>query len=334
MILLWGAPGDGPFDAVSRELTRLRADVRVLDQRQASQQEVSTRVVGRRLVGTIVGPGAGGRLDLEDVHAVYLRPVETERALPSSEKHGSPAHFRAQACDRVLIAWCDLTTAVVVNRPASMAANNSKPFQLQQIASHGFDVPDTLVTTDPQAVRAFLHRHERIIYKSISGVRSIVSVLGPEGLARLDDVAHAPTQFQEHVPGVDVRVHVVGAETFATEARTGADDYRYASRTGHTLTLAAVSIPEALAERCRRMAAAMGLIVAGIDLRHTPDGRWVCFEVNPSPAFVFYEEATAQPIAAAIARTLMSADGRARDSGRDGSAAPAAVAVAAVGTVL
>jgi hypothetical protein len=40
------------------------------------------------------------------------------------------------------------------------------------------------------------------------------------------------------------------------------------------------------------LAASMRLVVAGIDLRRTPDGRWVCVEVNPSPAFVYYEEAT------------------------------------------
>jgi glutathione synthase/RimK-type ligase-like ATP-grasp enzyme len=56
------------------------------------------------------------------------------------------------------------------------------------------------------------------------------------------------------------------------------------------------------------MAAAMGLSVAGIDLRRTPGRKWVCFEVNPSPAFVFYEEATGQPIGDAIARLLIRAD--------------------------
>jgi glutathione synthase/RimK-type ligase-like ATP-grasp enzyme len=56
------------------------------------------------------------------------------------------------------------------------------------------------------------------------------------------------------------------------------------------------------------MAAGMGLNVAGIDLRCTPGGAWVCFEVNPSPAFVYYEKATGQPIAAAIAALLARAD--------------------------
>jgi glutathione synthase/RimK-type ligase-like ATP-grasp enzyme len=49
----------------------------------------------------------------------------------------------------------------------------------------------------------------------------------------------------------------------------------------------------------------MDLVLAGIDLRLTPDGRWFCFEVNPSPAFNYYQSATGQPIAAALTRLLM-----------------------------
>ena len=44
--------------------------------------------------------------------------------------------------------------------------------------------------------------------------------------------------------------------------------------------------------------------LAGIDLRLTDDGRWFCFEVNPSPGFTYYEQATGQPIARSIARLL------------------------------
>jgi D-alanine-D-alanine ligase-like ATP-grasp enzyme len=56
------------------------------------------------------------------------------------------------------------------------------------------------------------------------------------------------------------------------------------------------------------LAAALHLSVAGIDLRKTPEGEWVCFEVNTSPAFTYYEEATGQPIAHAIAELLASAE--------------------------
>ena len=87
-----------------------------------------------------------------------------------------------------------------------MAVNNAKPYELQQIAGYAFAVPETLVTTSPEAVRTFHERHGRVIYKSVSGVRSIVSILREDAQERLENVANGPTQFLEYVPGCDVRV--------------------------------------------------------------------------------------------------------------------------------
>jgi hypothetical protein len=290
-------------------LARLGADFRFLDQRHAARSAASIRADGHRLLLEIEGPGQADRLDFDRVSAAYLRPVETDRALAAHlGEQATSELLRAENVDRAMIMWADLATALVVNPPAAMAVNNSKPYQLKQIAGYNFAVPDTLITTDPSAVRAFGRRYNDLIYKSISGVRSVVKVLGHTGLDRLEDVANAPTQFQEYVPGVDIRVHVVGDQTFATEIRSDADDYRYASLSGDDLALASVEIPEEVENQCRAMAAGMGLAVAGVDLRRTPDDRWVCFEVNPSPAFIFYEEATGQPIGNAIALLLARAD--------------------------
>ena len=48
---------------------------------------------------------------------------------------------------------------------------------------------------------------------------------------------------------------------------------------------------------------------AGIDLKVTPENEVYCFEVNPSPAFSYYENNTGQPIAEGLAHRLMEADG-------------------------
>jgi glutathione synthase/RimK-type ligase-like ATP-grasp enzyme len=173
------------------------------------------------------------------------------------------------------------------------------------IAACGFSVPDTLVTTDAVAVGRFLRRHHDVIYKSTSGVRSIVSRLGPTRRDALEDVANCPTQFQEYVPGVDIRVHVVGDDILATEICSKADDYRYASRSNLDVAMVPIVLPEKVAAACRAMVNSMGLNVAGIDLRRTPDDKWYCFEVNPSPGFTFFEAAAGQPIAATIADFLL-----------------------------
>jgi D-alanine-D-alanine ligase-like ATP-grasp enzyme len=53
------------------------------------------------------------------------------------------------------------------------------------------------------------------------------------------------------------------------------------------------------------MARQLHLPLAGVDLRVTSDDVWYCFEVNPTPAFHYYERMTAQPIADSIARALL-----------------------------
>src|SRR4029434_8346156 len=102
-----------------------------------------------------------------------------------------------------------------------------------------------------------------------------------------------------------VRVPVGGEGGFATAIQSDATDYRYASRTGDDITIVATDIDGVLGERLVALTRHMGLLVAGIDLRVTADDEWFCFEVNPSPGFTFYEDATGQAIAAAIADLLM-----------------------------
>jgi hypothetical protein len=317
VILLWGVPGDGPLDSVAAALRTLSVPWRLLDQRGAGRSVIRARVARGRFVlkvqspapvhGNDCGPTGCEPIDFDAVGAFYLRPVETERALSADSVPAPALLCKAQAVEQAIVEWADSAPALVLNRPSAMAVNNSKPYQLRTIAQHGFDVPPTLVTTDPHAVRAFATRYARLVYKSVSGVRSVVNVLDDGRLDDLGDVANSPTQFQAYVPGRDVRVHIVGDEVFATEIRSRAYDYRYAGQSGEDVAMDRIELPCELAERCRMLAHAMRLPLAGIDLRRTPDGRWVCFEVNPSPAFVYYEAATGQPIGAAIARLLAQA---------------------------
>jgi glutathione synthase/RimK-type ligase-like ATP-grasp enzyme len=208
----------------------------------------------------------------------------------------------------ILMSWADLTPALVVNRPFAMAGNNSKPYQAAWIHSLGFQVPDTLITTEPSAVLEFQEKHGTLIYKSMSGVRSIVSRLTAAHRERLRDIVWCPTQFQQYVPGVDYRVHIVGSVVFPCRIRSDGDDYRYASRADAPVTIEVADLPDKIADGCRALAHTMKLLFAGVDLRQTPDDEWFCFEVNPSPGFTYYEQATEQPLAESVARILAQAD--------------------------
>ena len=69
-----------------------------------------------------------------------------------------------------------------------------------------------------------------------------------------------------------------------------------------------VELCDELAERCVRLASSLELPFAGVDLKITPENQVYCFEVNPSPAFSYYESHTGQPISGALAACLMEAD--------------------------
>lgn len=300
MILLCGVPADGPLAAVRTALGRRGAPAFLLDQSRADVTEIELSA-GADLAGEI--RLAGERCDLSGVSGAYVRTYSTRAATPGADADEALARH-ADRLDVILYDFLEVTPARVVNPAQAMATNASKPYQLAIVAAHGFAVPDTLVSTDPEAVLAFRARHEAVVYKSVSSVRSIVRRFSDDDAGRLADIAWCPTQFQQYVPGRDYRVHVVGDEVFACEVVSEADDYRYAKRQGEDVTVQASRVPAAVEGCCRALAASLGLAFAGIDLRLTPEGEWYCFEANPSPAFTYYEAASGQPIADAVAALL------------------------------
>lgn len=276
MILLWGLEEDPPLAALRDVLIARGTEHHFVDQRA----------------------GRADHLDLEQVHAAYIRPYDYGDVPQVSGDASRLSALRHFAHD--LTEWLEAAPIPVVNRFSAQASNTSKLFQQRLIAGYGFDVPASLVTTDPQAARAFAERHGDVIYKSLSSVRSIVKRLDHDRFDRLDAVASCPTLFQRHVPGTDYRAHVAGHRVFATMVHSLADDYRY----DHETERIAVTLPAEVAARCVRLSHGLGLLFSGVDLRRTHDGRWCCFEVNPSPAYPYYEPAGEPVIAEALADLL------------------------------
>ncbi|MBB3178402.1 RimK family alpha-L-glutamate ligase [Variovorax sp. Sphag1AA] len=286
-VLLWGSPLDLPIASVCTALSRLGTPMFLVDQTRAEETSIGIELDGAPTGWVQVGDQ---RCELDRIRSAYARPQDSAR------------NEHAAAIDEALGCWLEMTPALVVNRLSTMGSNSSKPYQAALIAQAGFAVPDTLVTNDADALHRFWKRHGNVIYKSCSGVRSIVSRLSADEADRLAHLPTCPTQFQEYVPGTDYRVHVIGNEIHGHAIDSDADDYRYAGAAG--VRLRRWQVPDDLVPRLRALAASLGLVMAGIDLRRKPQGEWVCFEVNPSPGFTFYDDEDEAPLARATARLL------------------------------
>jgi glutathione synthase/RimK-type ligase-like ATP-grasp enzyme len=269
-VIAWGLSGDPSFDAVCRELVRTRTPHAVVDQRFDT------------------------RAEFDDAGAFFARPYSAA-ALHDQILWGvdDAARRNAQLAQYALFAQLEIADVLVANRPSAAATNSSRPYQAERMRAHGFAVPETLVTTSPDDARAFIERHGEVIYKSVGDVRSAGTRVAVGSEPRLGDIASAPTQFQACISGVDWRVHVVGDDVFACEIRA--------------FEIRAARLPAAVAARCHALAHALGLPLAGIDLRRTDEGEWYGYEVNAAPTFAYYERETRQPLTTAVVALLAAA---------------------------
>ncbi|GEJ59497.1 MvdC/MvdD family ATP grasp protein [Anaeromyxobacter diazotrophicus] len=249
---------------------------------------------------------SGDALDPERVRAVWWRRPEPYRLHPSLRGRRRDGAFCA--ADDALGAFWSALDARWVNDPARDEAAEHKPRQLALAARLALAIPETLVTNDPAAARAFVAARPdgATIHKNVTGAPALLrhTALARQGdRALFASVRHLPLMIQERVPGTDLRVTVVGDDLFAAEIDVEADpvDVRAALPRAR---MRPVPLPPAVASKLQRFVRALGLTYAALDLRRREDGEHVFLEVNPSGEWLYVERRTGQPVTAAVATLL------------------------------
>ena len=201
-----------------------------------------------------------------------------------------------------------------MNPPIADEVSQRKIRQLQVAREVGLTVPDTLVTNEPEAARAFIEAHGvgqvvRKAFRNIAQAPRETHLVSADDLALLDSVRFAPVIFQRFVPGdLDLRVTIVGDDVF-TAAISSTADYRVDYRPGlGSATVVPYDLPPVITARLLALMKAFDLQYGAIDLRVTPDGDYVFLEVNPAGEYLFVSERTGQPVSAAIAAMLERQD--------------------------
>lgn len=193
-------------------------------------------------------------------------------------------------------AFLEVCKGKVVNRPNSHSHNGSKPYHEHWLASAGFDVPASMVSSDPKRLREFARRQERVILKAVSGRRGTAELLTSERLGDYRSEA-GPILLQEYVEGYDVRAHVVDTQVITERIDSHQVDYR---APGADCEHRLVDAPDSLAVAMVAATARMNLVFAGWDFKVSADGRWRCLEANPMPGFDSYDRRANGAISAAL----------------------------------
>ena len=305
MVLICANPSEAVTAFLCSRLVTLRIDHRILGLRVTAETfSIESSRRGGRFSGSI--SFEDWSVSFADLTGVYFRNVPLDDPEDEAENETDEPYPRIDP--RIAAAFNSFPSRIV-NRPAAIYSNRSKPYQSLIIRRCDFKIPKTLITNDVAAARAFYSECKGdVISKPISGLRSPVQRISAADLQPLGAMPHRPTQFQEYLPGDNIRVHVIGEALFAVRIQSKAIDYRYAGSEGYARTMVPTTLPEVVETNCIRLTKELGLTMAGIDLKETPAGQYYCFEVNTSPAFPFYESPARPVVADALAEFLAGKD--------------------------
>lgn len=260
----------------------------------------------------------GGRHDLEAFDAVYYRRCATGASLP--EKLGATREACVEESALTLYGAIAATDCFQMDPLAAVRAADHKEVQLRRAVECGLDVPLTLISNDPRAVRSFYDRCNRRMVAKVQSHFAVcrdaqelvvfTNTFRDGDLASLENLRYAPMVFQETVEkAVEVRAVVVGDEVFAAAIDPNRSERTTVDWRRDGAAVARDWMPYDLPDPVRRgllnLVARFGLRYGAADFIVTPDGRHVFLEVNACGEWYWLQLSPGLPIADAIARVLL-----------------------------
>jgi len=261
-------------------------------------------------------------LALGDVTAIWYRRSAVGAALPADldPQERAAAVHEARAS---LLGALESLACFTMDRHSAIRAAEHKPRQLELASALGLEVPRTLTTNDPDAVRAFWHACDgRVVAKMLTsfaihdeaGREQVVftSVLPEAELDHLDQLALSPMTFQDHLAKArELRVTLIGDRVFAAQvdsqalARAQVDWRKEGAALAGAWT--PYALPAAIADPLRALAARLGLRYGAADFVVTPDGRHVFLELNPAGEWCWLDDVFGpRALSTAIAEALLA----------------------------
>jgi hypothetical protein len=279
------------------------------------------RLNGSQWDGYIKVMSSGREIDVSNIRSIWWRRP-SEFTFPPEFSQQEEEFARKEINHAVAGLWEVLRyDCYWVSYPSDIRQAGFKPGQLSRAAKMGFDVPRTIITTDPNEVRAFYDACDgNIIFKVMSdpflamdkvepvpavmddpnaGLREIsrprgtfTTIIGEKELAALDSVRYVNCQFQEMIPkAIELRVVVIGDDVFAceihsqTHEKTMMDWRHYDVEIPYRKAI----LPIDIEQRCLDFVHSYNLQYSAIDFILTPDGRYVFLENNSNGQFLFLQ---------------------------------------------
>jgi glutathione synthase/RimK-type ligase-like ATP-grasp enzyme len=201
-----------------------------------------------------------------------------------------------------------------MSHPEKVWRAEFKPYQLSVAKELGLTIPKTIVSNDPDAIRAAYRDFGSLIVKPArSGhfwrkgeeFSVFTSRIDEEHLASLDQARWTPSIYQELIAKqCDIRTTYVGGCLFSAAIHSQTDpaaEVDWRKTANPSLPHSTIQLPPPIETKLHELMQRLELTFGCIDLVLTPSGDYVFLEVNPSGQWLWLDDQLELGITDAIA---------------------------------
>lgn len=185
-----------------------------------------------------------------------------------------------------------------INPPRTRTSRSLKCYHLRLAVELGLEIPPSLITNDPIAIRNFVDKHTSQVSECIAKPLNLPSWQGGSGLPHVfttavitcddlidSDLRSDPIILQRKIEKqFEVRITKIGIEFIAVRIDSQSTDdgkldfrrHRMWKDFGHE----PITVPHEIAGRLTKLCQVLGLVFCTIDFIVDPTGRWIFLEVN------------------------------------------------------
>lgn len=284
--------------------------------RYPGEVQLSTALEGKKTRRTLVVDGKAH--DLSGLTSLWYRRFFAGGRLP--ESLGDLREASVEESRRTLYGTIAALGCFELDPLRCVRAADAKELQLHRARAFGLDVPKTLFSNDPRAVRRFFKacrgrvvtkmQNSFAVYRQGRELVVYTTRLSAKDLEDLDGLRHCPMTFQELLPKkVELRATVVGRRVFTAAVDSQASEAAKVDWRKDGLGLLEAWTPYQLPPKVERallkLTASFGLNYAAADFVVTPKGRHVFLELNAGGEFFWLQRTPGLPIVQALADVLL-----------------------------
>ncbi len=245
-------------------------------------------------------------LRVSDLDVIWWRRVGFPQSIPPTITEPAQIDLIDNDCRAALVGvLLNEFQGTWINHPANTQLAQNTLAQLRAAKSTGFRIPRTLVSQNPTSIREFCEGLDyQVVVKSISGTQKaplLTTKITPKHLLCDDSISLCPAIYQEYIPGdLHVRAQCFGYAIYSVTLKSEALDWR----PNLNIPCEVVQLDDEVQGRLRTVLKILGLKMGVVDLKFTPEGDLVWFEINPQGQFLFVQGLAPIDLASAFADFL------------------------------